>query len=121
MDLNKHFGKASRIIEDCKRHLMLTVSLRKKIVNKNEIRVVSLRRSGTHAIINWILGHYDHKIGMDQDIAFFNDVKPRMNFYHQLAKYHPKKLYNDSQGKFRGRYVLCYNYENACLKDIAAP
>ncbi|MGK7954882.1 MAG: hypothetical protein AB4063_06410 [Crocosphaera sp.] len=118
---NKYLGKAFRITEDFRRHLISTVSLDKKIVNQHEIKVVSLRRSGTHAIINWILGHYDYEIGMAKDVAFFNNVTPKINFYRQLAKYHPKKLGDDAQGKFRERHVLCYNYENACLEDVTAP
>lgn len=119
--LTKHFDKVSRIIEDGKRHLILTVSLNKKIVNEYEMRVVSLRRSGTHAVINWILGHYEKEIGIDKDIVFFNNLPPKINYYRYLLNYHPNKLGNDAQGKFRGRYVLCYNYENACFKDITDP
>ena len=41
--LTKHFDKASRILEDCKRHLILTVSLNQEIVNEYEMRVVTHR------------------------------------------------------------------------------
>lgn len=40
-------------VEDAMRHLSNNVSP-SEIVNQKEIRVVGLKRSGNHAIINWI-------------------------------------------------------------------
>lgn len=36
---------------------------------KVDIRVIAMRRSGSHALLNWLAGHYD-------DVWYFNDCRP---------------------------------------------
>ena len=92
-----------------------------KIINNIEIRIVGLRRSGNHAIINWLASHYNRKI------CFLNDVKPITNPFLTFKKntiifnkdfYKEFNIDKEKCGKFSKKKCLMYSYEDESLKNI---
>lgn len=89
------------------------------IINKTEIRIVSLARSGHHGIINWIIGQCPGKV------CYLNGVKPYKNPYFT---YVDKELKNINEQEFvidrKKRYknikkdYLIYSYEELPLREI---
>lgn len=82
------------------------------IVNKHEIKVVGLKRSGNHAIINWILSQ------CSGEKLFLNNVTPQKNPTktfcpeHGVGKIKPDKKERD---------WLIYSYEDCYLDEINSP
>lgn len=92
-----------------------------KTANNTEIRIVGLRRSGNHAIINWLASHYKGKV------CFLNNVKPLMNPFLSFDKsvlafnknfYQDFNINDEREGKFSKKDCLIYNYEDQPLKQI---
>jgi hypothetical protein len=58
-----------------------------EIVNHKEIRVVGLKRSGNHAIINWIRkAHYG-------EVWHLNNIPTERNPYRFLYEHYPKEKF----------------------------
>ncbi len=88
-----------------------------KIINKKEIRVVGLQRSGNHAVINWILSQETGRK------CFLNYVDPKSNPFSTVK---PDKLTGFSDGfSFKKEVIqptikdcLLYSYEDEELSNI---
>lgn len=121
--------KAHHALEDYSRSLAYDAS-NQSTVNEREIRVIGLRRSGNHAIINWI-----GKQAKENSI-FINHVKPIENPYRnqyenslvrgEMAnegadwKYRPLDWWaKERQGDFSYKDCLIYSYEDQELERVA--
>ncbi len=95
-----------------------------QIINQKSIRVVGLRRSGNHAIINWIKKeHEQHR----KKVTFINNIphdkNPYLHFYQNHLRYnkYPKtilKLKRQAKGWFDKVDCLIYSYEDYSLEQI---
>ena len=111
----------------------------KSIINQKEIRVVGLRRTGNHAIINWIEKQQKGKC------IHLNNIEVNENPYKsiylaKLGKGHPKdrwkarrigryndysgteaeiRLLEESKGNFMKKDCLIINYEDYPLSKIS--
>jgi hypothetical protein len=84
-----------------------------QIVNQKEVRVIGLKRSGNHAIINWIWKQ------QGQDVTHLNNVPVKINPYRFLYEHYPtQKLKQQSLGNFTEKQLLSYSYEDCQLEDI---
>lgn len=99
------------------------------VVNKKEVRVIGLRRSGNHAIINWI------RQQIQGSVVFINHVRPLENPYrnqyeNQLTiRNNPSSPYwkdrdinwwkQEKAGKFSLKDGLIYSYEDQELEKVA--
>jgi hypothetical protein len=92
-----------------------------QIINQKEIRVVGLRRTGNHAIINWIRKQQTGSLEHLNNIPCGKN--PYLHFYECHLKYdkYPKtqrKLKRRSQGKLELKDCLIYSYEDWDLEQI---
>ena len=122
--------KLSHAIEDLSRSISYN-SDTQPIVNQIELRVMGLRRSGNHAIINWIAKQ------IEGQAVFINHVRPLenpfRNQYESQFKYGQDLLRRDwkfrdvnwwkqeKEGKFSFKNGLIYSYEDQELEKIAHP
>ncbi|MBX2866041.1 MAG: hypothetical protein KTR27_21015 [Leptolyngbyaceae cyanobacterium MAG.088] len=108
----------SRLLATNPRHLPIT--------NEKELRVIGLRRTGNHAVIEWI------KAQQPGNIEHVNNVEARSNPYRykfeHLIDYHPKHkkwAYQHylplSKGDFRHLDCLICSYEDQTLDSICDP
>lgn len=128
--LNRTSQKLRHSVEDGFR-LFTYGSRSHHIVNQIEIRVFGLRRSGNHAIINWI-GRQ-----VKGNTVFINHVKPQENPYrNQYENYLSHKggqvqkkdwKYKDidwwkreKEGRFSFKDCLIYSYEDQELERVAS-
>ena len=85
-----------------------------EIVNHKEIRVVGLRRTGNHAIINWIRKQHHG------EVWHLNKVPVKRNPYRFLYEhYSQEKLRREATGDFLKKDCLIYSYEDFDLEQIA--
>lgn len=109
------------------------------IINRKEIKVVGMRRSGNHAIINWI---EKQEIGK---VVHLNDIRLNENpyrcIYKSLCKDHPKNhwvgapilrypqysgneglklLEREARGDFEPKDCLIYSYEDFSLDRLTS-
>ena len=91
----------------------------KKIINDVEIRVLGMRRSGNHPIINWLASHYKGRV------CFLNNCKPGLNPFSNFAgdsikfiKNYPINLDKEGKGKFSKKKCLIHSYEDKFPKDV---
>jgi len=99
-------------VEDAMRHLSNTVNS-PEIVNQKEIRVVGLKRSGNHAIINWIRKQHHG------EVWHLNKIPVKRNPYRFLYEHYPKeKLKQEAKGNFTKKDCLIYSYEDHALEQI---
>jgi hypothetical protein len=78
-----------------------------------EISVSALMRSGHHAIIQWIQGHFD------EPLMVLNDVPPGTNPW--VAARSDATTYPDRCGNLQPRAGVIYNYEDRDLSLIFSP
>ena len=110
-------------IEDLSRMLTQQDKL-SEIVNQKEIRVAGMKRTGNHAIINWVKSQQTGKVG------FINNVLANENPYrykyknlednfseHKWAMEHYRQ---QAKGNFIKRDCLIYSYEDFPLDQIAS-
>jgi len=94
------------------------------IINKKEIRVLGLMRSGNHAIINWLQSQ------AKGEVWHLNNLIPKENPYrykyeHLKDFYYPKyrctgELYHrEAQGDFTSKDCLIYSYEDYAINQVA--
>lgn len=121
--------KTSHILEDYSRTLQRKDS--QSVINKKEVRVMGLRRSGNHAIINWIAKQ------VSGEVMFINHVKPLENPYRDqyesqviLGRELDNTLWNfrdtawwkrEKEGEFSLKDCLLYSYEDQEIEKIAKP
>ncbi|NEN90938.1 MAG: hypothetical protein F6K48_19295 [Okeania sp. SIO3H1] len=106
---NKVFHQGQRFFKDNLKDFIIIVTqqdILSEIVNQKEIRVVGMRRTGNHAIINWIKGQQTGKI------EFWNDLKVNINAlrqkYENLRENYP----------FVKKDCLIRSYEDYTLQEI---
>ncbi|MGB7058105.1 MAG: hypothetical protein WBD58_10410 [Geitlerinemataceae cyanobacterium] len=91
-----------------------------KIVNQKEIRIVGLRRTGNHAIIQWIV---KQQIG---NVLCLNNLPIDESPYRHRYEYPEKndlpeqieKLEAEAKGEFTLKECLIYSYEDHPLKSV---
>ena len=107
-------------IEDLSRMLTQQDKL-SEIVNQKEIRVVGMRRSGNHGIINWIKSQHTGKV------HFLNNTlktNPYRYIYENLRDeipqhQHAKGFYRqEARDNFVKKDCLIYSYEDYVVKDV---
>ena len=107
----------------------------REITNQRELRVASLRRSGHHAVLDWIMRQ------LPGTVVHLNDLRPNANPYAQYwrggvlgkgfgAEYRQRdlaamdfyagdegraRLHADAQGRFAPKKVLVLNFEDCEL------
>ncbi|MCP2728013.1 hypothetical protein [Limnofasciculus baicalensis] len=85
-----------------------------QIVNEKEIRVAGLRRSGNHAIINWVRKQHTG------EVWHLNNVVASENPYRFLYQHYPEDhLRREALGDFVKKDCLIYSYEDYSLEQIA--
>ncbi len=100
---------------DFKRTLMQQ-QLLSKVVNKKEIRVVGLRRTGNHGIINWI------KSQNSGEVWHLNNILVKQNPYRVNYHHFPEERWRrEALGNFSLKECLIYSYEDWSLEQIADP
>lgn len=77
-------------------------------MNKLEIRLWAMKRSGQHAIIEWIVAHTEGPILHVNNPLFENDNR----FYHNLSK---TEIAQDKQSKWVDKSLYLFNVEDANL------
>lgn len=92
------------------------------IINQTEIRMVGLRRSGNHALIDWI------KKQQTGPFKHINDVpigeNPFRHEYEYFIDHYPEypkiieDLQRQSKGEFKPKDCLLFNYEDYALKKV---
>ncbi|MDJ0556304.1 MAG: hypothetical protein QNJ68_18075 [Microcoleaceae cyanobacterium MO_207.B10] len=107
---NKILAQGQHFFKDNLKDFIIIIThkdILSKIVNQKEIRVVGMRRTGNHAIINWIK---NQEIG---NIKFLNDLKVNRNAlrqsYENLRDNYP----------FVNQDCLIRSYEDYSLQEIA--
>src|SRR3989344_6635871 len=86
-------------------------------VNKVEIRAVNLGRSGSHAVINWIINLSSGKV------CFLNSAEPSKNPFllhaeKDLKGIGEKNFYRGKNGEITRKDLLIYSYEENELPEI---
>lgn len=95
-----------------------------EIINQKEIRIVGLRRSGNHAITNWLEKQERGSIGYINNAPC--DKNPYQHFYERHLSYnkYPKKIRQlklQSRGKFTKYDCLLYSHEDYSLEQVTNP
>ena len=86
-----------------------------RLINKKEIRFIGLRRSGNHAVINWI------KKQEKGFVKFLNNVKPQQSPYRFYYAHFPEEEFRrEAWSNFSEKDCLIYSYEDHELDYIAA-
>jgi len=96
-----------------------------EIINQKEICIVGMRRSGNHAVLNWI------RAQQPGDTCLLNNVAAGTNPYRyksdNLLRYHPEhykqaEVYRrQANGELVKRDCLIYSYEDWSLAQIVQP
>lgn len=82
------------------------------MLNKNEIKVVGLKRSGNHAVINWILSQ------CSGEKLFLNNVAPQKDPFKTCC---PDQGSGAIRPDKKERDWLIYSYEDCYLDEINSP
>ncbi len=95
------------------------------VINQKEIRLVGMRRTGNHGLVNWIAHQQPGKF------RHLNNVAAGKNPYRHkadnLRRYHPEHLKmsavyrQQANGHLIRRDCLLYSYEDWSLKQITHP
>lgn len=83
-------------------------------VNKREIKAIALRRSGHHAIIDWLIAHFNGKVYHINDISRVKNLKSNSYFYKINDK--EKKL--ELSGNFIKKDLFISNFEDLGFIDV---
>ncbi|MGB3512502.1 MAG: hypothetical protein WBA93_25355 [Microcoleaceae cyanobacterium] len=106
---NRVFDRGQRFFKDNLKDFIIIVTqqdILSEIVNQKEVRVVGMRRTGNHAIINWLQSQQTGKI------EFWNDLKVNRNALRQ--KYENLKENNP----FVKKDCLIRSYEDYGLPEM---
>lgn len=94
------------------------------IVNQHEIRIVGMRRTGNHAVFEWMKAQTSGKIQSLNNLEI--NVNPYRYKYEKLRDYYPEyqgaieKLKSLAKGEFAAQDWLFYNYEDHDLDKICS-
>jgi len=98
-------------------------SLTKGIINKCEIRVFGMQRSGNHPIINWIGSQYPGK-----RVCYLNNVDPKGNPFSTSAHFFRSQsiIFNnflidtdkEKMGRLRRKDCIIYSYEDRFFNEF---
>ena len=84
-----------------------------QVINEKEIRIVGLKRSGNHALINWIRSQHSG------EVWHLNNIRPHQNPYRNLYSHYPKpRLAREAWGDFVHKDCLIYSYEDYTFEQI---
>ncbi len=88
-----------------------------KIINDVEIIVIGMRRSGNHAIINWLIPHYKGQV------CFLNNCSPGENPFLTSEKAPLKcdgnfNLEEEKKGNLSKKNCLIYSYEDIDISKV---
>jgi len=85
-------------------------------INNLEIRVIAMRRSGHHAIINWIRGLFKDT----QRVCFINEISSLHTPLKQCSftGFSKEEIHNDINGNFVKKDALILNFEEASVKEL---
>ncbi|MDY7012685.1 MAG: hypothetical protein SVX43_03635 [Cyanobacteriota bacterium] len=109
-NLNRNLGDT---IYDSVRLVAHHLSPQSKIINQKEIRVIGIKRSGNHAIINWIAKQ------QTGEVKHLNNLLPGRNPYRFLYKHYPTEYFRqEACGNFSQKDCLIYSYENCKLPKV---
>jgi len=95
------------------------------IVNQTEIRMVGLRRSGNHALIQWIKPQQNGVFQHLNDVPVYEN--PYRHKYEYFIDHYPhhqgaiRQLHRQARGEFKPTDWLIYNYEDYPLGPIVDP
>lgn len=94
-----------------------------EFINEVEIRFVGIRRSGNHAVINWLATQFDHPV------HFINNAPARISPFAWARGYGDEKTADisntvqrfpdDRPPRFEPKQVLLYSHEDCFLDDLA--
>lgn len=106
-----------------------TDTLASYVVNEKEIRVVGLRRSGNHAVMNWI------RKQQAEETIYINNVRPKENpfravYEDQIRKSKDPSLpgwrtkdidrwQREAKGEFSTKKCLLYSYEDQPIEKLS--
>ncbi|HEV2147211.1 MAG TPA: hypothetical protein VGR37_07395 [Longimicrobiaceae bacterium] len=93
--------------------------------NEREIRVIAMRRSGHHAVVNWIRLHLPGRH------CFLNECLPNANPFESCARsvcrvwtgrVQHRRIFWDQEiaGRHSKKGILLYNFEDERLEDVAS-
>ena len=121
--LKKKFKNFRKAGTDVFNHI-LSLGTTNKIINDKEIRVIGMKRTGNHAIINWIFSQ------LEETKCFLNYVAPSKNPFITFHKtgtatefpqedfYKKFNIKAEQLGFFSKKKALIYSYEDDFLQDI---
>lgn len=106
--------------------LLAMIRSDKPLVNDLEVRVIGLRRTGNHAIINWLYHQFEGRR------CFLNNVFPGTNPFltyqerstvrqFQVDFYRDFSITRERLGFFSRKEALIYSFEDRPLADIHCP
>jgi len=84
------------------------------IINDYEIRVFAMQRSGHHAVMEWVLGHFEGPVCFINDFSRLRDMK-KQAVYRNISEGDAKA---DRLGKFIKKECLLVNFEEEYLRTI---
>ncbi|OZH53967.1 hypothetical protein AFK68_14040 [Hydrocoleum sp. CS-953] len=95
-----------------------------EIVNQKEIRVTGMKRTGNHAIMNWVKSQHTGEVGFLNNVAA--NENPYRYKYENLQDNFPEHKWaiehnrQQAKGYFIKRDCLIYSYEDFPLDQIAS-
>lgn len=88
---------------------------RDEVINQKEFRIIGLRRTGNHAIINWIRKQH---VG---EVWHLNNLPVNQHPYRFLYLHYPKQhLQQEAWRNFVKKDCLIYSYEDYSLEQLTA-
>lgn len=104
-------------LHDLKR-LLLYKSTLETIINEREIRVIGLRRTGNHGIMNWIKYQYNDNHQRNR-IFHLNNIEALKNPYRERYKWDKQDFWRqEALGNFTDKSCLMCSYEDYSLEQI---
>lgn len=84
-----------------------------QIINKKEVRIFGLRRSGNHGIINWIVRQSSGRV------VFLNNAKINMNpFRSRYIDFKEPHIRREAWGNLSKKDLLIISYEDYSLSNL---
>lgn len=113
---HRTFNNAKHKLNNKIEDLLLGIKRRQnkqEIVNEKEIRIVGLRRTGNHGIINWIRKQHAGKVW------HLNNITTERNPYRVLYLHYKKEHLNrEAKGNSVKKDCLLYSFEDYPLEKI---
>jgi hypothetical protein len=95
------------------------------VVNSKEIRVIGMSRSGSHAIINWILSQWPGRTCFlncaEAGQSPFETCRPLDEGVSWRASFAEFDIEAERGGRFSRKDLLIYNHEDTFLKPLVRP